>query len=163
MLGLRGDGLYAGFGPWEERGVSVALAGLAAAACLDGVMNEVNPWLDGMGMRHVQARAGADFGDVTFTRTGTPGSSEVNVVGFSANFAAKSEKTANAWEVVVGAGFAAEMDDRTLLTSHERSPKRYQRDFEIKSYAFYDYSWRAVLSEVQSTMDEFRGRPLASL
>lgn len=95
-LGLRGDGLFIGFGGPPPLASAMALA--ACAFALDAVQTEVNPWLAERGLEHIQARAGLDAGLITFIRTGSPSHSEVNPLGFAANFAAKCEKTANSWE-----------------------------------------------------------------
>lgn len=154
-LGLRGDGLFAGFSPGDEQ-----FAGLMAlsscAFALDAVQSVINPWLESQGMEHVQARAGADFGPITFVRTGNRNHSEVNPLGFAANFASKCEKTAKSWEVVVGEGLAGLFPDSTDFVEHANSPKRYTRDYETRTYRFYDFRWRTtagLLSGVTETLD----------
>ena len=162
MLGLRGDGLFAGFGP-SAGPVAAAYAAQAAAASLDGVENYLNPRLRGAGLEPVQARAGADYGSATFVRSGTSETSEVNVIGFTSNFAAKCEKAANSWEFVVGEGFAAQIRDHGLLSQHERSPKSYQRHGERRTYDFFDYKWRRVVPEVDSSITQLRGRSIETI
>lgn len=157
-LGLRGDGLFAGFGPGIETLDVLAALG-ASALALQGVKNEVNPWLEREGMEPIQARAGADFGEVTFVRSGSQESSEVNQIGFAANFAAKCEKSANAWEVVIGESMARHVIDKGLLTHHEDSPKEYTRNGQSKYYGFYDYAWRRGLQAFTSAGQEIAGTP----
>ncbi|MFV1991750.1 MAG: adenylate/guanylate cyclase domain-containing protein, partial [Acidimicrobiales bacterium] len=90
VLGLRGDGLMAGWGnAGSDPTVDVAMAMAACAFSLDAVENALNELLRNDGIEPVQLCAGADYGEVCFTRTGTPESSEVNIVGHPANFAAK--------------------------------------------------------------------------
>ncbi|PKH41994.1 adenylate/guanylate cyclase domain-containing protein [Nocardioides alpinus] len=161
-LGLRGDGLFAGFGPGTTT-VDVLAALGASAIALQGVQNEVNPWLEREGMAPIQARAGADFGEVTFVRSGSEQSSEVNQIGFAANFAAKCEKEAASWEVVIGEAMAAHVRDHGLLTHHANSPKYYTRNNETKSYRFYDYAWRRGLSVVTSAGDQIAGTPTTNI
>ena len=91
-LGLRGDGLFAGFSPGDEQFTAVA-ALMGCAQALHLVRTEVNPRLQREGIAPVQARAGVDYGDIVFTRTGAVTNSEVNPVGFAANFASKCEST----------------------------------------------------------------------
>jgi len=163
VLGLRGDGLFAAFGPTSDPAIAVAIASLACATALDAVKNDLNPKLQARGVEPVQARAGADFGESFFVRSGVPSASEVNVIGFATNFAAKCEKVAASWELVVGDNFAAHIADKTLLTKHEKSPKTYTRDYRDKTYGFSRYRWAASLQWVDSTIDEIRGRPLEQL
>lgn len=162
-LGLRGDGLFAGFSP----GAPDATAAVALAACafaLDGVQAEVNPWLDRRGLERVQARAGVDYGPITFVRTGSRASSEVNPLGFAANFAAKCEKEADAWEIVVGEGLTALFSEgNDLFHPHRRSPKRYSRGSIQKSYRFYDYRWRHALPHLPAVIEEMAGHPTTEL
>jgi len=103
VLGSRGDGVFAcfdGAGRLDSRGVAAIAVG-AAAWALDAVQNALNGLLELSGIQPVQVRAGLDFGRLDFVRIGSPsGGSEVNVLGFAANFAAKCEKFAKAWEVV---------------------------------------------------------------
>lgn len=160
VLGLRGDGLFAGFGPTATPGVAVAVAGLASAAALEAVRSSLNPALQARGIEPVQARAGIDFGEVVFARSGIPAANEVNIVGFSANFAAKSEKIANAWEVVVGQGFVDQMGDTSLVTAHEKSPKTFTRDYLRNYYNYYLYSWRQVTNQLDGAVADLSGRPL---
>jgi class 3 adenylate cyclase len=146
-LGLRGDGLFAGFSPGDPKFTAL----MALSACgfaLNAVEEAVNPWLRQRGKQPVQARAGVDMGDITFVRSGFSGSSEINPIGFAANFAAKCEKTAKSWEIVVGQGVADLWPDLKDFTQHEQSPKRYTRDYETVSYHFYDYNWRASRADL---------------
>jgi adenylate cyclase len=83
----------------------------ACAFALDAVEREVNPRLETRGIAPVQARAGLDYGRITFVRSGCREHSEINPLGFAANFAAKCEKTANLWEIVVGEGLAEVLPD----------------------------------------------------
>jgi adenylate cyclase len=162
VLGLRGDGLLAGFGPHPDPELSVALAATACAASLDAVRNVLNPELVLRKIRPLQARAGCDFGEATFMRSGTDRVSEVNVIGFTTNFAAKCEKVAASWEMVVGAGFASFVDNDSLLTHHASSPKPYQRDYKRKDYKFYNYRWESMVAEVDSTIAELHNERLTA-
>lgn len=160
VLGLRGDGLFAGFGPTASPGATVVAAGLAAAGALDSVQRTLNPRLISLGIEPVKARAGIDFGEVVFVRSGTSGVNEVNIVGFSANFAAKAEKIANAWEVVVGEGFVDLLGNDDLVSAHDKSPKEFNRNYERKFYRFYQYDWRRTLTELEGAIADQAGIPL---
>lgn len=158
-LGLRGDGLFAGFTPGEP----IVTGGVALAACafaLDAVQKEINPWLTQSGMAPIQARAGLDFGRVTFVRSGTPGHSEVNVLGFAANFAAKCEKYANSWEIVAGQRLVSLFPQPTGFAEHDQSPKEYDRDYERRYYHFYDYRWKGLLPLLSSTAQQVNSTPV---
>lgn len=158
-LGLRGDGVFAGFGPGVPQ-VDAVMALSACAHSLDAVEKGLNPRLDAAGIRRVQARAGVDYGRLTFVRTGSREHNEVNVIGFAANFAAKCEKQAKSWEVVVGEGVQRILPDvPALLVEHENSPKKYQRDYAVRPYHFYDYRWRTTLPHIPGTLEQLQGRP----
>src|SRR5690606_31822167 len=103
---------------------------------LNAVEQGLNPRLESAGIRRVQARAGIDYGRLTFVRSGNRDHSEVNVIGFAANFAAKCEKQAKSWEVVAGEGVHLLLPEAQLF-EHEKSPKRYQRDHQVRYYHFY--------------------------
>lgn len=160
VLGLRGDGLYAGFGPHEDEALVTSCAGLAAAVALDVVEAGVNNELRKRGIAPLQARAGIDYGDVTFVRSGVSNASEVNVVGFSANFAAKAEKIANSWEVVVGEGFMTTLPSSALISNHPKSPKPFQRDGEVRRYRYGELRWRSTVSEYAGVKADLDGRSL---
>lgn len=159
VLGLRGDGLFAGFGAsGSDPRIDVALALGACAYSLDATESALNDLLEASGHRRVQARAGLDWGQADFARTGTPDSNEINVLGFATNFAAKLEKTANAWEVTVGEGASQYISD-ALLTTHPKSPKQYQRDGEVRRYSFYDFHWRQITQEAITARRQQAGYP----
>lgn len=161
-LGLRGDGLFAGFSPGDPAFAAV-MALSACAFALDAVEKEVNPWLTARDMAPVQARAGLDFGPITFVRTGSHESSEVNPLGFAANFAAKCEKVADSWEVVVGEGLANLLPDYAYFTQHEKSPKRYTRDYKTRSYKFFYYRWRNTLPFLPGVIERLDGVPTSEI
>lgn len=161
-LGLRGDGLFAGFSPGDPAfAASMALG--ACAFALDGVQNEVNPWLERQGMARVQARAGLDYGQITFVRTGNHDSSEINPIGFAANFAAKCEKAANSWEIVVGQGLADLLPGYPHFDEHERSPKEYQRDYQKAYYKFFNYRWRNTVPHLTGVTESLGGTPTSQI
>lgn len=161
-LGMRGDGLFAGFGPGDHSATST-LALAACAFALNAIEEEVNPRLRERGIRPVQARAGVDYGELTFVRSGSLDRSEVNVIGFTANFAAKCEKTANSWEVIAGEGIASCLGPSALLTEHSKSPKEYQRDYYRRDYRFYDYHWRHTVPLLSRTIQQLNGHPAAAI
>lgn len=161
-LGLRGDGLFAGFGPGFAP-IDSTMALSACAFALDAVQTEVNPRLASLGISPVQARAGLDYGRITFVRSGNHEQSEVNPLGFAANFAAKCEKQANSWEIVIGQGIAEQVPDATTFSRHEKSPKTYQRDGLVKKYNFYQYHWRRTLKFIPGTVQQINGKSTASI
>ncbi len=161
-LGLRGDGLFAGFGPGTPS-VDTSLALAACAFALDAVQIRVNPRLRLRGIQPVQARAGVDFGELIFVRSGSRDSNEVNPIGFAANFAAKCEKKAKSWEVVAGEGAASQLGDATLFVHHEDSPKIYTRDGLNRAYRFYDYKWRRVLPAAATVPGQLGGDPATTI
>ena len=161
-LGLRGDGLFAGFSPGDQA-FTATMALSACAFALDGVENEVNPWLDRRGMARVQARAGLDYGQITFVRTGNHERSEINPLGFAANFAAKCEKVADSWEIVVGEGLANLLPTYRYFVEHEKSPKRYTRNYQTRSYRFFDYRWRNTVQHLPGVVERLGGRPTSTI
>lgn len=158
-LGLRGDGLFAGFGPGDPQVVSV-LALSACAFALDAVEREVNPRLENAGIAPVRARAGLDYGPLTFVRSGSVEHSEVNPIGFAANFAAKCEKKADSWEILIGEGLANQLPDAKTFVEHDDSPTRYQRDYQTREYRFYDYRWRRTLQHIPGTLQQINEIPI---
>lgn len=161
-LGLRGDGLFAGFSPGHPA-FTASMALSACAFALDAVEQEVNPWLEQRGLARVQARAGLDYGDITFVRTGNRYSSEINPIGFAANFAAKCEKTADSWEIVVGEGLVDLLPEYRYFSEHERSPKRYTRDYKTASYRFFYYRWRNTLPHLPGVVETLGGIPTSQI
>ena len=161
-LGLRGDGLFAGFGPGDPRADSV-MALSACAFALDAVQNEVNPRLIAAGITPVKARAGLDHGRITFVRSGSRESSEINPLGFAANFAAKCEKKANSWEIVVGEGLKNVLPGHDFFVQHENSPKKFERNGERRYYRYYDYRWRTTLKHIPGTIEELNGNPTTNI
>ena len=160
-LGLRGDGLFAGFSPGDEQ-VTAALSLAACAFALDAVENEVNPWLRARGREPVQARAGLDYGPITFVRTGNSQSSEINPSGFAANFAAKCEKKAKSWEIVTGEKLRELVPENYHFHEHEHSPKTYQRDYRRRAYHFYDYRWRKLVPDLPELAASLKGLPASA-
>ncbi|MDX1874649.1 adenylate/guanylate cyclase domain-containing protein [Mycolicibacterium sp. 120266] len=161
-LGLRGDGLFAGFGPGDAR-VDSVLALAASAFVLDAVENQLNPRLRAAGVHPVKARAGLDYGPISFVRSGIPERSEINPIGFAANFAAKCEKKAKSWEIVIGEGIAEQLPDATSFNEHNDSPKEYDRDYERKYYRFYNYHWRRTLAFIPGAVQQINGNPTTSI
>ena len=155
-LGLRGDGLFAGFSPGDPA-FTASMALSACAFALDAVESEVNPWLDLRGIAPVQARAGLDYGQITFVRTGNRESSEINPIGFAANFAAKCEKYAKSWEIVAGQGLSGLFPDYRYFAEHENSPKEYTRNYETRTYKFFDYRWRNTLPYLPGVIESLGG------
>jgi adenylate cyclase len=161
-LGLRGDGLFAGFSPGDPE-MTAALALAACAFALDAVENEVNPWLDSRGDERVQARAGLDYGSITFVRSGSRDRSEINPLGFAANFAAKCEKKAKSWEIVVGEGLHNVLPTYPNFFQHDDSPKEYDRNYKKKYYRFYDYRWRNTLPLLPGVIRQLHGIPTSRM
>ena len=161
-LGLRGDGLFAGFGP-SSSDVGVLMALSACAFALHAVEEGLNPQLDAAGIERVQARAGVDFGRVTFVRTGSRDNNEVNVIGFAANFAAKCEKLAKSWEIIAGEGAQRALPESPWLVKHAKSPKPFQRNYKVRHYHYYDYRWRPSLPHLPGAMGQIGGHPTAQI
>lgn len=164
VLGFRGDGVFACFdggGQLDPRGVA-ALAVGAAAWALDAVSNALNTLLKMSNIEPVQVRAGLDYGRLDFVRIGSPSGSEVNILGFAANFASKCEKAALAWEVVAGESLAGLLPDGDL-THHASSPTYYTRDGETRAYHFYDVALGSYLRHIQGVADQLSGHPVSAV
>ena len=162
-LGLRGDGVFACFGGPDstEPAIDVAASLAACAFALDATESALNNLLTAGGLAPVQLRGGADYGRLDFVRTGTEGASEVNVIGFAANFASKCEKQARSWEVVVGEGLAGQIANIGLISEHHNSPKTYQRDYRQKTYRFYDVHWRSLVPHAAGIAEALAGTPIS--
>lgn len=159
VLGLRGDGLFAGWGGMgSDREVDTSLALSGCAFALDATRGALNELLEASGIDPVQMKAGVDHGEVMFVRVGGRTQSEVDVVGFSANFASKCEDTAKAWEIVVGEG-AARWVAAEYLTRHPDSPKHYSRGLQRRSYGFSTFHWdrQDLLGAIAGIPDELSG------
>lgn len=159
VLGLRGDGLYAGWGSVgsdPEIDTTLALGGSAFA--LDAARGALNNLLEESGIAPVRMKAGVDHGEVMFVRVGGRAQSEVNVVGFSANFAAKCEKAAHSWDIVVGEG-ATRWVTPELVSPHPDAPKTYTRGVDRRAYSFSTFHWdrRDVLGALGGIPDELAG------
>jgi len=163
VLGLRGDGLMAGWGgQGSEPEVDVVMCMAACAIALDSGKGVLNDLLARDAIEPVQIRAGVDWGEVNFIRTGTNKQSDMNIVGFAANFAAKCEKYANAWEIVVGEGASLHLDE-TYLTSHADSPKDYQYKGERRIYSFNQFAWKRIVDDAASAINQIGGRPTSAI
>lgn len=161
-LGLRGDGLFAGFSPGDEQ-FTAAAALMACARALHLVQTEVNPRLKNANIEPVQARAGLDYGDIVFVRTGATESSEVNPIGFAANFASKCEKHARAWGIVAGDGLRRLLPENSYFTPHELSPQPYSRDHRREYYHFYDFNWGPFIEDLPGMAAEISGKPTSTI
>lgn len=155
--------MFAGFGPHPDTELMSAVAGLAAAVSIDTVRTDVNDELRRRGTAPLNARAGIDVGEVTFIRSGISVASEVNVVGFSANFAAKAEKIADAWEIVVGEGFIQSLPDSKLITAHPESPKSFQRNGDRRYYKYAFLHGQSTIEEYRGVATELAGRSLVEI
>ncbi len=161
-LGLRGDGLFACFGgPGSVPEFDVAAALGTCAFALDATESSLNNLLRLSGIAPVRLRAGADHGRVDFVQTGIDGASEVNPIGFAPNFAAKCEKKANSWELVVGEGLAAHVGNPALTKQHADSPKTYEHDGQRRTYRYYDVHWRSLVSHAAGVRDDLAGAPIS--
>lgn len=167
ILGLRGDGVFACFGDKSVRDPKVAAA-FSMAACafaLDATKNSLNELLRMSGIRPVQIRAGADYGRLDFVRIGDHTSSEVNIVGFAANFASKCEKAALSWEVVIGEGLS-DLLPVDQFSAHEDSPKSYTRDGNTKFYRYSNMtpsSLTGYIQHAQGVQEALNGSPVSSV
>ena len=116
--------------------------------------------LEREGIAPVRAAVGADLGLVSLVRSGDSVSSDVYIVGFSANFAARCEKIANSWEFIVGEGFGHRINNPSMIGRHEQSPKRYASGDNQRAYSFFVYNWRPAVEPAASLAREFSGEPL---
>lgn len=164
VLGLRGDGVFACFDGREmlDRRAVAGIAVGAAAWALDAVQNALNGLLDLSGIAPVQVRAGLDYGRLDFVRIGSTSGSEVNVLGFAANFASKCEKVALAWEIVAGEALAGLLPAGDI-TEHEGSPAKYSRDGDTRRYRFFDVRTAGYLRHIQGVADELGGKPVSAV
>ncbi len=111
-------------------------------------------------MQPVQGRVGMDFGRLDFVRIGSEGGSEVNVLGFAANFASKCEKAAHSWEVVAGESLADLLPPEDVT---RRDTARYTRGSDTRHYKLFDVSHATYLANAGGIADQLAGRPLSSV
>ena len=159
VLGLRGDGLIGGFDAAGASGKAVAL--VASAVSLATVQGPINAWLDGQGKDGLKAKAGIDHGQVSFLPV--LGTDNYNMLGFALNFAAKCEKSADSWGVVVGEGVQSGFFSSPSFAEHKDSPKAYTMRGRTERYRFFDFSWRDYLADADGILGQIGGRPLASV
>jgi class 3 adenylate cyclase len=141
VLDIRGDGLLAGFGgvgAHADTEINRALEGMAF--CLRATRDTLNPELTQAGIHPTDVKVAGDWGDVLATRIGK----RINYLGSSMNIAAKLEKFAAEFTLVVGDDLAAERPSATL-TPHPDSP--YQITYganQTKRYPFFVVNWDAT-------------------
>lgn len=162
VLGFRGDGVFACFDPPHNLGARAAAAFAvgSAAWAIDAVRNALNNLLKLSGIEPVQVRVGMDFGRLDFVRIGSEGGSEVNVLGFAANFASKCEKAAHSWEVVAGESLAELLPPQDVTRHHTAS---YTRGSDTRYYKLFDVNHARYLADVEGIADQLAGRPLSSV
>lgn len=163
VLGFRGDGVFACFdaGQQDPR-IAAALAVGTAAWALDAVKNAVNQLLEVSNIQPVQVRAGLDYGRLDFVRIGSEAGSEVNVLGFAANFAAKCEKAAKSWEIVVG-GDLAELLPEDDVTRHPHPPVTYTRHGQTETRPFFAVSPALYLPHMTLVSEQLNGHPASAV
>jgi class 3 adenylate cyclase len=164
VLGLRGDGVFACFdgkAKLDHRAVA-GFSVTAGAFALDAVQNSLNLLLRDAGIEPVQVRVGLDFGRLDFVRIGSAKGSEVNVLGFAANFASKCEKAVKSWEMVAGDSLACLLP-ADYVTRHAQSPATYTRDGDTRYYDYYDVSWLRYLQHVDGIAEALRGHPVSAV
>ena len=143
-LGLRGDGLFAGFSPATRRSPrpwrSAPAPSRSTASRTRSTPGSTSAASPASRRERVSTTATSPS-----SAPATHERSEVNPLGFAANFAAKCEKKANSWEVVVGEGLARPAADVPTSTSTPTPRRSTHRDYQRKYYHFYDYRWRRTL------------------
>lgn len=163
VLGFRGDGVFACFDAGQQDPkIAAALAVGTAAWALDAVKNAVNQLLDMSNIEPVQVRAGLDYGRLDFVRIGSQAGSEVNVLGFAANFAAKCEKAASSWEIVVG-GDLAELLPEDDVSRHPHQPVTYTRHGQTETRYFFAVAPDRYLPHMTHVSEQLNGHPASAI
>lgn len=163
VLGFRGDGVFACFDAGQQDPkIAAALAVGTAAWALDAVKNAVNQLLDMSNIEPVKVRAGLDYGRLDFVRIGSQSGSEVNVLGFPANFAAKCEKVANSWEIVVGSQLAGLLPDADI-SRHPHPPASYTRGAQTERCPFFLVSPSAYLRHMAQVSEQLGGHSASAI
>nr|KEO65512.1 hypothetical protein DA06_30955 [Georgenia sp. SUBG003] len=49
------------------------------------------------------------------------------------------------------------------FSRHEKSPKRYQRDYNERAYHFYDFRWRNILHLLPDLVRQLDGTPTTKI
>jgi class 3 adenylate cyclase len=140
VLDIRGDGLLAGFGGvGAQANAEINRAVEAMAFCLRATRDTLNPELTQAGIHPTDVKVSGDWGDVLAIRIGN----RINYLGSSLNVAAKLEKFADEFTLVVGDDLASKRPSAPL-TPHPDSP--YQITYgtsQRKSYPFFVVTWDA--------------------
>jgi adenylate cyclase len=138
VLDVRGDGLLAGFGGvGAQANAEINRALEAMAFCLRATRDTLNPELTQAGLHPTDVKVSGDWGDVLALRIGN----RINYLGASINVAAKLEKFAAEFTLVVGGDLAGK-GPSAPLTPHPDSP--YQISYgttQTKSYPFFVVTW----------------------
>lgn len=140
VLDIRGDGLFAGFGGvGAQANVETNRAIEAMAFCLRATTDTLNPELTQAGIHPTDVKVSGDWGDVLATRIG----SRINYLGASMNVAAKLEKFAAEFTLVVGDDLVRK-GPSAPLAPHPNSPyKITYGGTQTKSYPFFVVTWDA--------------------
>lgn len=139
----RGDGLMFAVGSDTPAPYAKTMCALSIAAfALDMTANALNAWLEAEGLRPVQARAGITYGNEEFSWYALGGGRQLNPTGFSSSFAAKCEKDATAWQIIVGDGARDAVADCAIADFEPHGePATYTLDGVTHTARMHRWKW----------------------
>lgn len=143
VIGARGDGIMFGVGSDGDAPFPKTMCALGIVAfALDMTQNALNQQLEADGLRPVQARGGVDYGEVVFAWYVNGDQREINPNAFAVNFAAKCEKAANAWQIIVGDTARDVVGDSAIAGFEPHGdPATYTLDGVTRSYRMHRWKW----------------------
>jgi adenylate cyclase len=140
LLDIRGDGIVAGFGGVNARpDINIPRALRAMVFCLRATRDTLNPELERAGIDPTDVKASGDWGDILAMRLGA----RINYLGSRMNIAAKLEKFADEFAIVVGNDLAGNLIS-SLLSPHADSPYKIEYGNETKEYPFFVVNWESA-------------------
>lgn len=146
---LTGDGIMALFNGGGLRDEQHAFnAACATAMLVKGIRETVNQRLQSQDDQTVRVAAGLEYGEVTWTRLGVPGASQVKPVGgisFLAGKLATSSHT-DSWQCKIGQNLAAWVPD-----AYKARAAQYEFQFRKTQYAhaLYLFDWETFHRDYQ--------------
>ncbi|MBC8462673.1 MAG: adenylate/guanylate cyclase domain-containing protein [Deltaproteobacteria bacterium] len=141
-----GDGLMAYFGGRHTNEEDAWCGIFTACLLMDGIKNVVCNYLMEQGDEAVRVGMAIEYGDVLWTRIGTPQHSEIKPVSEVAFIAGKSSSHAKSWQCVLGCNIAEWVSDE-----YKDRFDTYEFDFAKKHYKYERalLKWESLVKEIK--------------
>lgn len=141
-----GDGLMAYFGGQHTNEEDAWCGIYTACLLMDDIKNVVRDYLMEQGDEAVRVGMALEYGDVLWTRVGTPQYSEIKPISEVAFIAGKSSSHAKSWECVLGRNIAEWVSDE-----YKDRFDTYEFDFAKKHYKYERalLKWESLVKEIK--------------